>query len=185
MEAKLYRVERISHPREGGPDLDSAEDIVDLLMQYALRVTSEEKEVYPLLLLVYKDRVDFLDVHHLFDTSESKDMLRSFVVDLCANDADIEGVGLLTEIWFVMRSVNCDAIDDIDATRPRHDPERQEGLMVYGEWKDCSSRDLLIPYDRDADGKPVLRDALDIPAGAEGRLRGFFLEASSRHATLH
>lgn len=166
--SNFLRLKNVSAPRP--ETVNSAEAIVEFLKPKAVRILQEDGECEPTLFLVQKDAINFLDVTSFFtDDTDFRDMFRDFVVAVC-DELDLEGLGLVTEGWMVTRSKLPDK-----PLQPYEEPDRKEVLFIYGEWRDGTTYDLMIPFGRDEQNRPVLETPKEAThAQGGGRLRKFF-----------
>jgi len=158
-------------PREGS-NLENANAVAEFLCLVGSGILVSEKNAEPMLCLIKKEEVLFISIAQFFESPGGKDLLAAFIAELC-EDKDVDGMGLVTEAWVVSRPLEQDLTTIVI---PRECPDREEVLMVYSEWRDLTSKDIMIPFTRDSEDRPILGERIvsDV-SDVAGRLRNFFI----------
>jgi len=172
------RIQIVDHDRnEIDHDFSNAKNVVEFLLPIAMSIVETEGEAEPMLCVVSTDKIYFVRVAEFFCDDLGKEAFRDFVVDICSKP-EVEGIGLVTEAWTVMR----DDLENIEG-QISDAPDRKEVLMVYSEWHDGTIVDVMIPILTKENGtkkmgKPNFLNSDE----SSGRMRGFFVPGK---ITLH
>jgi hypothetical protein len=154
-------------PREGGPEINNADDLLNHLLDFATDIFKATGEVRPMLMILGKENVEFASVQNFMDSDDTKNVFRSVVTQKCS-DPDVEGIGLAMECWTVMDRSGVDT-----SIQPSKHPDREEVVMVYAEWKDCTTREIALPIIREEKKTPRFGEPVKYEFSA-GRMRNFF-----------
>lgn len=164
--------------RDFDHDFSSAKNVVEFLLPVAKSIVDTEGEAEPMLLVIAIDKIYFIRVAEFFCDEHGKDAFRDFVVNICQKP-EVEGIGLVTEAWVVMRERF-----DTFTGEVSEQPDRGEVLMIYSEWVDGTIVDVMVPISIDENGKKKTNEPQFLEAsGSVGRMRGFFTKPEN--VTVH